>query len=208
MSNAQDITIGYGKTSFGSSNSTLALLKVSAPFTTKLPNAGKTKPNAFPASVFPDINGNLYRNTISEVADGTVFVAQYTVRKGASPLRDGAVFIAARSTGPLILVNALLAQSRESILGDTHVMFYGRGDILRVDELSEFGISPDKRFQDRYMDMAEIDECFSIDQVAAGYAARPKVEMLTTSSGEVAAVISKPQRVLRLRGVGRTSNKD
>lgn len=198
----QLISVGFGKETFTTASASLSAFVVEAPFERTLPSKKYKRQGQcqrFPASQYPEVNGYLYLDSVAQVPDGTVIVLQASHRYRATPLRDGAVFIALRSTGPLLSVNAKLPSAIEATISGNFLVFQGRGDILRADELAAYGIEPPKNYLRGFLDEEEVDECYTIKETAPAIEARPVFEVQQDADGETVLVRQRPKRKLSLR---------
>lgn len=198
----QLISVGFGKESFKATSASLAAFVVEPEFIRTLPSKKFKRQGScqrFPASLYPEINGYFYLDSITGVPDGTVILLQASQRHNANPIRDGAIFIGLRSTGPLLSIQASLPSAIESTLTDGCIAFQGRGDILKIGELSLYDIVPNKNYLNGYTDPEEIAECYHITVLAAETEGRRTFGAETTRDGEVVLVNQRAPRRISLR---------
>lgn len=198
----QLISIGFGKETFTSASASLSAFVVEAPFERTLPGKKFKRQGQcqrFPASQHPEINGYLYLDSIADVPDGTIIVLQSSHRFRAAPISDGAIFIATRSTGPLLSVSAILPSAIEATTTGGFLVFQGRGDILKVDELEAYGIEPPKNYIRGFLDAEEVAECYTVKETAPALEDKPSFEVQEDATGEKVLLRQRPKRKLSLR---------
>lgn len=198
----QLISIGFGKESFKSTSASLAAFVVEPEFIRTLPSKKFKRQGScqrFPASMYPEINGYFYLDSITGVPDGTVILLQSSQRHNANPIRDGAIFISLRSTGPLLSIQASLPSAIESTLTDGCIAFQGRGDILDVEDLALYDIRPNRNYLNGYTDPEEIAECYHITVLAEETESKRILGTETTRDGEVVMVRQRAPRKISLR---------
>ena len=201
----QVISIGYGKVNFDNSSASLACFHVEPEFVRTLPSkpdSGMTqrgKVQMFPVTDYPEINGKLFTDTLN-APDGKILLLQSNHRLQGTPLKDGALFIRTRTEGAMYTVTAAIPSYRGCLVGDSFLVFQGRGDFLTVDELEDEGFVFTKSWKEAFLDTAEIERCFEIRELAPEIRDRPKVESVTNLSGETVAVTAaRPARRIRVR---------
>jgi hypothetical protein len=198
----QLVSIGFGKETFSVSSASLSAFVVEPPFNRTLPSKKFKRQGAlqkFPVSNHPEINGYMYLDSVGDIPDGTIILLQASQRYRATPLRDGAIFIHLRATGPMLAVQATLPSAIESTLTGGFLAFQGRGDILAVDELKTYGIEPYKNYITAYTDDEEVAECYTIQVVSPEIEGKPNYDTVKTPDGEVLVVKAKPRRKMNLR---------
>lgn len=199
---AQLVSVGFGKQSFSASSASFSAFVVTPEFKKELPSKAigrQGNVQSFPASAYPEVNGSMYVDSIPGVVDGTILLLQASQKQRATPIRDGAIFIHARTTGPMLAIRARMVAARESRLDSEFLVFQGRGDILTGDDLATYGIVPYANYLRTYMDADEIAECYTIEVMGAESAPRPSIETATTRDGEVVALTPRPGRRRTLR---------
>lgn len=205
MAQEQLISIGFGKETFSSTSASLSAFVVEVPFTRTLPSKKYTRQGQcqkFAVSEHPMVNGYMYMDSIAGVPEGTVVLLQASHRHRACPLRDGAMFIATRATGPLLGVWARLPSAVEATLAREFLVFQGRGDILTLQEVQDRGIAPPKNYKNGFMDPEEIEECYRIEVIAPPLEEKPRYERVQGREGESVVVRARPGRKLSLRRPG------
>lgn len=197
----QVVSFGYGKQNYKRTGATYSAFIMEAPFTRHLPSKkfrrqGSTQ--LFPTSAFPDISGYMYIESV-EVPGGAVVLLQSSYRQNGHKVCDGALFIAVRSTGPLLSVHANLATDNESTLGPQFLVFQGRGDVLQQSELLVWGVEPSRGFINAYMNRDEVEEMYVVQEIASQLQDKKAFELLEVGEkGEVIAVAARPGRRMRL----------
>lgn len=201
----QAVSIGYGKISFSDASASLSAFLIEPPFVRRLPSSDGTgftvrgKIQMFPATNFPDVNGKLFSSTL-DAPDGATLLLQCQRRFNAVPIRDGGVFLRLRSTGPMYTVSADLPPARDSLLGNSFLVFQGRGDLIDVEELEGEGFEFTKNWKNAFLDPEEVAQCFDIRELAPQVEDRPRLEKVTNLSGETVSIrVSKPGRRIRVR---------
>lgn len=198
----QLISIGFGKESFATTSASLSAFVVTAEFERMLPSKKfKRQGNCqrFPASLHPEINGYLYLDSITEVPDGTIILLQSSHRHRATPIRDGAIVICTRATGPMLSVNATLPSAIESIVSGGFLAFQGRGDVLKLEDLQAYGIVPPKNYINGFLNEDEVAECYTIGVMAPAIEAKPSFDRLEDKDGNTVLAMRRPGRKLSLR---------
>lgn len=198
----QLISVGYGKQSFSGSNASFSAFVVTPQFERNLPSKVFGRQGScqrFPASEHPDINGHMFTDSIPNVPDGTIIALQASHRQKATPVRDGAVFLCTRATGPMLTVSAMMVPARESKLQRHFLVFQGRADILDPDDLEAYGIRPNKNYLRNFTDEEEVAECYIIQEIGAQIAAKPVVEIAEDRDGNKVTLQRRPGRKRTLR---------
>jgi len=198
----QLISIGFGRETFSNSSASLSAFVVGPNFERTLPSKKfKRQGNCqrFPASLHPEINGYLYLDSVASVPDGTIILLQSSHRFRATPLRDGAIFIALRSTGPMLSINATLPSAIESTISGGFLVFQGRGDILTPDDFATHNITPTKNYVNGFLDEEEVAECYTITETAPALEAKPSYDAMEDRDGNVVITKARPKRKLSLR---------
>lgn len=198
----QLISIGFGKESFKTTSAGLSAFVVEPEFIRTLPSKKFKRQGScqrFPASLHPEINGYFYLDSIMGVPDGTMIVLQSSHRHMATPIRDGAIFIQLRSTGPLLSIQATLPSAVESTLTGGCLAFQGRGDIIPADELALYDIVPNKNYLSAYTDEEEVAECYTITELSPAIGEKPIYTQMEDRDGEVQILRQRPARKLSLR---------
>lgn len=126
--------------------------------------------------------GSIYSKSI-QVEDGVIALFQVSWSKGMIPLRDGSIALRLRSTGPKYKLFAKLPNVPENLYGPLAMVFTGRADILRVEELPMYGIEMSRQYRDRYTDPEELEECFTLELEAPETVERPDRVMTSTPDG-------------------------
>lgn len=197
----QAVSIGFGKETFPSISASLAVFAVSDGFQRVTP--GKVYPRqgkmqVFPASKYPEVNGQFYLDTL-KVPDGVIILLQSSHKAKAVPLRDGGVFIATRATGPMLAINANIPSAVGSLQRGGFLTFQGRGDILMAEDLEGYGIVPPNNWINGFMDEEEVAECYTITVMAPALEGKPSFEIVEDRDGNAVRALAKPRRRLSLR---------
>ena len=199
---SQPVSLGYGKINFDNMSATLTAFVIEPGFVRNFPSkkfSRRGRAQSFPCSQYPDINGTLMLDTL-EIPDGVVICLQASQRRNAIAMRDGAVFIRIREQGPMLVVNASIPIHRESLIGTSHLVFQGRGDLMSLDDLAESGSTPTNGWIQGFMDSEEIIQCFDIRELDSEQAPAPKLERIVNMSGNTVTLQSAiPSRRIRVR---------
>jgi len=132
--------------------------------------------------------------------EGTIFLLQSRWVRNASPIRDGAVFVRLRATGPLWQIKAKMPMSAENILGDSFVAFEGRADVLTIEELRTAGVEIPTQYEKRFMSHEEVDECYVFDRLSDETQPRPVLRTINGADGpKVVEVAPTPARRMVFR---------
>lgn len=197
----QLISVGFGKGSFKTRSFSLSGFVLTPGFVRTTPNKVYKRQGQcqrFPISDHPEVNGYLYLDSV-QAQEGAIILLQASHKTGGSPISDAAVLIALRSTGPMLGVKAKLPSAVESRIGQTFMVFQGRGDLLTKEELLAFGIEPTRQWSNAFLDPEEFDECYTVETIAGELTARRTLQMLMTEDGEAVPVQRAPGRRVRLR---------
>lgn len=207
MSTAQRITIGFGKENFKTRSVRLATrILTNKPWDLKFPtqvNAshGVTvvgKAHAYPATIFPEINGIVYTQAL-DVADGVIFVVTSQEYHSASLTAQGAYILRVRAEGPLLQIMAKLPTTEVGRLNpDAHPIFTGRADILDRNDLLTLGVSPRLDWYKNHTDKDELEEVFKVNVTAKARSAKPTFTKVKNQTGET-VVVSETKAVRRIR---------
>ena len=198
----QLISIGFGKETFKTTSASLAAFHVEPEFVRTLPSKKFKRQGQcqrFPASLHPEINGYFYLDSLSGVPDGTIILLQSSHRHNATPIRDGAIFIALRGNGPLLSIQATLPSAMESTLTGGCLSFQGRGDIVPPEELSLYDIIPNKNYLSAYTDEEEVAECYAITELSPALGEKPVYTAMEDRDGEIQVLRQRPARKLSFR---------
>jgi hypothetical protein len=195
----QTVQIGYGKFNLSKRSMTLSVFVVEDGFkrtlaSLRLGKKGRTQ--VLPVGQYIDIEGAVYSDS-SDAPDGTILLVQGSSRANGMPFADGAIFIRCREAGAALLIQAKLPQgSRVS----THVVFSGHGDILGKDDIDAEGITVPKAYWNAHLSKEEIDELFTVKEIAAARQTAPKLEAFVADSGEIVKLnVAKAPRRMRIR---------
>lgn len=196
----QVISIAFGRETFTNSSALLSAFVVTPTFRRELPSKVYKRQGSlqvFPASMYPNINGNLYMDTV-RVPEGVVLLLQCSHKHHSVPVLDGAVFLRTRFSGPMLIAHATLPVSPEATNTGDFLVFQGRADLLTPEEVEEQGIEIPKNWRMAYLDEEEVAECFKVRTVAPETAPKPRLEVI--GEGEDAVVVqARPSRKLRSR---------
>lgn len=197
----QALSVGFGKETFSHNSVSLAAFHVTEGFVRQV--LGKSFQRQghlqkFPASAYPDINGFLYLDTL-KVPDGQVVLLQCSHRHRATPVRDGAIFLRTRQTGPMLVIKATLPDSAEALQTGDFLVFQGRADVLDPDELGAYGIELPKNYRGSFLDPEEVAECYAITELASETARKPIYERVEDGEGNEVVLQKRPGRRIRLR---------
>lgn len=196
----QVISVAFGRESFATSSVSLSAFVATAPFKRELPSKAYKRQGAlqvFPASAHPDINGNLFMDTV-RVPEGVILVLQCSHKHHSSSILDGAMILRTRSTGPMLAVYASLPTAQEAINTGRFLTFQGRADRLTPKEAEDAGLELPAHWKRAYLDDEEVNECFTVNILAPETAIKPRMEII--GEGEDAVVVkARPGRRLRSR---------
>ena len=198
----QLISFGYGRETFSNCGVSVTTFIVKAPFSREFPtNLFKRQGQAqrFPASLHPEVNGYMHLDTVVNVPDGTIVLIQSKHTRNSLPLKDGAIFISLRATGPMLSIMASLPSAQEATLTGQQLVFQGRGDILSADDLSEYGLRVSNSYVEAYMEEDEVAECLTVNVTGAAISDKPTFEMAKNRDGDTIALKKRPGRKLSLR---------
>lgn len=199
---SQLISVGFGKVSFARSNSSLSTMVIYAPFSREFPSKRFSRQGTlqrFQATDNPEINGSLFVDSLSDVPDGTILLLQTSVKRGAIPVRDGAIFLSTRASGPLISVSTNLYPAAESRLGDKFLSFSGRADRVSLEDLKDLGIRPYASFVRTYMDEEEVEECFYYEVLSKEKEAKTETVVVEKADGTKTTIPGRRKRVISRR---------
>lgn len=196
------VQVGYGKVTYDVSSASLTAFVLEPPFQRTLASKILTKTSQtlrIPASSKPQFDGWLYQDNLN-APDGTLMLVQLQVRNHGVAVRDGAIFLRTRNTGPLVLITANLPVNiRSSPEAATHTAFTGKADILAVDDLSNYDIEPSRNYLNAFTNDEELEECFTISAVTQG-TPMPRLETATNAAGDkVVFVVPRLTRRIRIR---------
>lgn len=197
----QAVTLSYGKATFSNTTATYAVMKVTPPFirVTAVTSGKRIGGNHYTLVGQYEHNGGLSRTTV-EHPNGTVLLLQVSWKRGGAPIRDGALFLRLRAGAPMIEVCSFLPLDHENMQGDRFVSFTGYADIMGAEELMLLGIQVPRMYTDKFMTMEELEECFSLRQLASETIGRPQLSAIATATGvELREVAAEPQRRMILR---------
>ncbi len=202
---SQVISIGYGKVNFEHNSASLSCFHLEAPFIRALPSkpdSGMTqrgKVQMFPATDYPEINGKLFTDTLN-APDGKVLMLQSDHRMHGAPTKDAALFLRTRAEGAMYTVTAAIPPYRASLVGDSFLVFQGRGDFLTAEELEDEGFVFTRSWKESFLDPGEIERCFELRELAPQLSDKPRTQSITNLSGETVAVVAaRPGRRIRVR---------
>jgi hypothetical protein len=206
ITTSQRAKFGYGRVNLKTSLATFAALRVKPQFTRDSAiTSGKRSTNSmvqFPVSANPSINGNMFHDHATH-DNGTIFMLQAQWKRGGSPIRDGCILLRLRQEAAMLNVVARLPTGMESQLGDSFSIFTGYADILSVEEAAVHRIIIPPRFVDMFFDPEQVDECFTIQELARERAAKPEMALVSTSQGVVLKeVATAPVRRMKFRKQG------
>jgi hypothetical protein len=196
------VSLGYGKVNFADASASLAAFVIEPAFARAFPSNSLTrrgKPQVFPATDYEDVGGKLMIDTL-EAVEGKLILLQNQQRTRGMSTRDGALFLRLRATGPAYAISAKVPVHRESKIGDTFLVFQGRGDLMSLEEVQDMGIAPTRAWVDGFLQPDEIEQCYDIRELQAEIVARPRQEVVTSLSGkEVLVTANAPGRRIKVR---------
>ena len=201
----QVISVGFGKENFKTQGMSLGAFQVTAPWRRELPSKGLKRQSpmqVFPASQYPEINGKMFIDTL-RAPEGTLFLLQAShkliTREGRPPLlKDGAVLLRTRATGPMLTVHASLPSPEDALLSGRFLAFQGRADILTEQYMADFGLEVPTSYRESYFDPEEVAECFTSQVIAPALADKPRMETVVVGD-EVHVVAARPMRRVNRR---------
>lgn len=199
------VLVGYGKVTYPYNSATLASFVVTPEFTREASTKKllkTTKTIVVPATTTPKNDGYMYIDKL-DAPDGCILLCQLQVRSLGASVRDGAVFIRVRESGPLISVTANLPLGGQPECPETHAAFNGRGDVLDLEDLAVMNIVPSDRYINAFMSEVEIAECFCIEELSSGREGKPIVVQEVNSAGETVMLVApRARRNIRIRNPG------
>ncbi len=202
----QAMSFGYGKASFAICSVSLAAFRLHAPFERTIMNTGlqrQGQTQRFPASTYPEINGTMFLETL-RVPDNALVLLQASYRHLGKPIKDGAIVLRTRESGPLLSVHASIPHADESTLNPDFLVMSGRADVLDFDQLSDYGIEVKRSYAEGFMDPDEVAQCFTVSVVAHELRAAQGVQAMQDAEGKVVLVQTRPVRQLRNRNRDRS----
>lgn len=202
----QVLNIGYGKANLSATLATYVAWKVKAPFDKEsAAMSGHRITGSYHAEPVGtnDHRGALISQRVKHF-DGTVILLQASWKRGGSPIRDGALFLRLRTGAASYRIRAKVPQDATTVCGPLFTVFEGHADILTEAELTVLNLKVPRNYTDRFMQLDEIDECFTIEEFAPAQVERPQLTAVATSEGvkmvELAAAPSRRLRVGRRPG--------
>lgn len=199
----QSIHIGYGKANFATVRATYAAMKVTAPFArVSAATTGRRSGGMSRVMVGTlDDHGAILQCAV-EHEPGTIILLQVSRTRNTVPISEGALFLRLRGQAAHYRIEGKIPSSAQNRCGERVMIFSGNADFMTPQELeAECGIQVNRGYISRFMDHDELDECFSIVQVAPEVAPRSQVQTVLGEMGEVkTAMAAVPVRRLRLRG--------
>lgn len=129
--------------------------------------------------------------------DGQILMIQASTTKYGKPWSDGAVLVRLRDDAPLIQVTVHTVTARANLLPHIQV-FHGRGDVLTVREANKSGAKLDLNFIERYFNHEEVEELFSVRELAEG-SPKPTTKTLAINGKEKTVTKRSGRRKIKLR---------
>lgn len=202
----QVVSVGFGKENFQSTGVSLGAFHLASPWRRELPSKVLKRQGAmqvFPASVYPEINGKLFIDTV-RAPEGTMLLLMSShkriIREGRPPmLHDGALVLRTRATGPMLTVHASLPTSQEALLTGKFLAFQGRADVLTQHDMEEFGLQVPSNFVETYFDADEVADCFEVSIISPGISEKPRLESIKVGDEVVVVPARATRRVKRRR---------
>lgn len=197
MAVEQVITIAFGRESFSQETASLSAFVVTHPFTRTLPSKAFPRQGqlqVFPASNYPEVNGNLFMDTV-KCPEGTLIALQYSHKRGASPLLDAAIFLRLRASGPMLAVHVNLPAAREALHTGRFLAFQGRADLVTREQCEDMGIEIPAHWARAFLDEEEVDEAYSVSTLAPETAPPPRLETVQVGEEVVAIPARRGRRI-------------
>lgn len=195
-----EVAVATGSANFPGTGATISCQRVTAPFKrdSAITSGARVGYQEFPVAALPQ-RGALHRFVVSH-AEGTLLMLQSRWLRNAAPIRDGAVFLRLRATGPLWRIAAKLPLSAENVVGDTFVAFEGRADVLTIEDLTKAGIVVPSSYEKRFMSPEEVDECYVFDRLSDEIRPRPVLRTVASADGtKVVEMAAAPARRMTFR---------
>lgn len=195
------VMVGFGKETFSTKSISLSAFDVRDGFErTLLSKKHKRRgaPQRFAASAYPDVSGYLYLDSV-ECPEGTIVCLQSTTRSKAVSMCDAAIFLRVRSEAPLHIIKAALPYDAAALQTGDFLVFQGRADIVPIGELEAYGIQVPKHFLNSFTNEDEIEEAFTIQELAPALAPAKKAEVVKTTDGDTVVVSGRALRRVRFR---------
>lgn len=195
----QIVQMAYGKANFPSTLATWACQKVTAPFVrVSGVTAGvrRGQPHHQQCGAI-DQHGGIVTQQV-EHENGTILMLTASWKRGGMPIKDAAIFIKLRGTGPHWRIMAKVPLSDANRIGETALHFMGHGDILNESDLAVSGLEVPRQWRSRFMQLEEVEECYELTMLSPETAARAQLSAISTETGVVVREIAAmPNRRLR-----------
>lgn len=193
----QVISVSFGRETFSRESVSLSAFIVTAPFRRELPSKAYKRQGAlqvFPASAHPEVNGNLYMDTV-RVPEGAILLLQCSHKQFSSPILDAGLFLRLRNTGPMLLARASLPAPQEALHTGRFMAFQGRADIVAPDDLEGFGIEPPPYWRSAFTNEEEVAECYDVTTLSPETAPAPRTEIVMVGDEVVSVPVRAARRV-------------
>lgn len=195
-------TVGFGKVSFATSGVSLSAFVVGPPYVRKLiskehPLQHGTRTAEYPATG-SRTNGALYGQNVC-IPEGAIIQVQASRTYRGAKIADGALFFRTRDSAAFRQCAVRVPPAQGSNLGDSFVVFSGRFDVLSLEELNKLGIIPHAGMIKGFMNQEEIDELFTLVDVAPEATPAPEIITVTDTEGNETAVFTAPVPKRRVR---------
>lgn len=193
------VDLAYGKANFSNTLATYSAQKVTAPFVrVSAVTAGKRMGQTHHALCgHLDLHGGMTTNSVDH-ENGTVLLLQASWKRKGFPIKDGAIFVKLRATGPFYRIMAKMPLDSENRIGEHALHFAGHADILNEDDLKVLGFEIPRQYRSKFMADEEVEACFAISLVSPETAPRAQTTAIATERGvEIREIAALPTRRLR-----------
>ena len=199
------VTLGFGKANLTNALATYASMKVTEPFV-RVTAIGSGRKVTGGDTRTPLGNHEAYGAIITSSVEhdaGTIIMVSASHKRGASLIREGALFFRLRHGAPLLQVDAMLPLDQVNRIGDRFTIFSGYADLMTVAELKLLGVEVPRSWINRFMAPDELAECFVVTVLRPETIPRPQLTAVATADGiEMREVAQEPRRRLRLGSRG------
>lgn len=197
---ATEVGIGFGKANYPRQGMTIAVFGVAAPFVRTLATKSLGMPVRSKTPCGGHDNDGMICYGNASVPDGTILLLQARQTVTGRVMADAGVFIRVREQGAFLSVQCIMPRCPQNTIGNFVSVFEGRGDILSAKQVRELGIDLPNSYVRTYMNVDEIEECFSIEELSPQMSAPPVMEIHTNAAGETVVIPSHaPARRMRVR---------
>jgi hypothetical protein len=194
---------GYGKATLSTSTTTLSAYRVQPPFardslvTSGMRNRGTSSMHN--VGQHGEINGRMYMDTVWHDPGTIVLLTASKTFRGITQ-SDGGILLRLRVGAAHLNIQAALPTGLDNYLGPSFCMFSGCADLLSVEEADVLGIRIPRGYIEKFFDPEQIEERFSVTEIAAETIPRPEFMVVATPTGtKIKEVAHAPSRRIRIR---------